>query len=186
MKTAPWCSVRRRRVDGNPVAHLDDLAAIVAQRPANSTVYAASVYPARTPLHRHGLPGRSPGESSVTSMLGMEPANIEHSREPFMSRGTLQAQASFSTEGSPRARHRVAPLTIRRQSAGNRPKQPTVPGLRQERFCWPANYFEPVSGFEPLTVRLQEALLPFESSGTANCASPSCLHYGWSELTNLF
>ena len=31
---------------------------------------------------------------------------------------------------------------------------------------------EPVSGFEPLTVRLQEARLPFEPSGIANCASP--------------
>jgi hypothetical protein len=45
---------------------------------------------------------------------------------------------------------------------------------------------EPVSGFEPLTVRLQEALLPLAPSWTANRASPSCLHIGWSGLTNPF
>jgi hypothetical protein len=43
---------------------------------------------------------------------------------------------------------------------------------------------EPVSGFEPLTVRLQEALLPLEPSGTVNRASPSYLHIGWSGLTS--
>ena len=32
--------------------------------------------------------------------------------------------------------------------------------------------WEPVSGFEPLTVRLQEGLAPSEPSATANCASP--------------
>jgi hypothetical protein len=46
---------------------------------------------------------------------------------------------------------------------------------------------EPVSGFEPLTVRLQEGLLPLEPSGTASRASPSFLPAYWLvRLTNLF
>jgi len=36
------------------------------------------------------------------------------------------------------------------------------------------------------TFRFSEGLLPLEPSGTANCASPSCLHIGWSGLTNPF
>ena len=49
-----------------------------------------------------------------------------------------------------------------------------------------AQKLEPVSGFEPLTIRLQEALPPLEPSQTANRASPSYLHNGWSRLTNPF
>jgi DNA-binding transcriptional LysR family regulator len=36
------------------------------------------------------------------------------------------------------------------------------------------------------TVRLQEGLVPSESRWTVNHVNPSCLHYGWSELTNPF
>jgi hypothetical protein len=41
-------------------------------------------------------------------------------------------------------------------------------------------------GVEPPTFRFSEGLLPLEPYGTANRASPSRLHNGWSGLTNLF